>query len=141
MDPGRPKQPTALESVVQAHSDQLIKLNTELSSAFAQVTGEMGDLRTSATSTSMALASLSNQVTSLTDLVTRLHPVQTGGAANPAPPVARQPPAPVVGPGGNPPCHLPTPTPESSTYAGVSWGSASCISATNPPAIARTVPA
>ena len=57
MDPGRPKQLTgagvvALEFVVRAHSNQLIKLNTELSSAFAQVTGEMGDLRTSGTSTS-----------------------------------------------------------------------------------------
>ena len=71
MLPGRP----ALESVVQAHSDQLIKLNTELSSAFAQVTGEMGDLRTSATSTSTALASLSSQVTTLTDLVTQLLPI------------------------------------------------------------------
>ena len=91
MLPGTP----ALESVVQAHSDQLIKLNTELSSAFAQVTGEMGDLRTSATSTSMALASLSNQVTTLTGLVTRLLPVWTGGAANPAPPAVQPPPAPI----------------------------------------------
>ena len=101
MDPGRPKQPTgagvlpgtpALESVVHAYSDQLIKLNTELSSAFAQVTGEMGDLRSSATSTSTTLASLSSQVSTLTGLVTRLLPVQTEGAASPAPPVATQPP-------------------------------------------------
>ena len=107
MDPGRPKQPTgvgvlpgipALESVVRAHSDQLIKLNTELSSAFAQVTREMGDLRSSATSTSTALASLSNQVTALTDLVTWLLPVRTGGSTEPAPqaapPSAPAPPAP-----------------------------------------------
>ena len=94
MDPGRPKQPTgvgvlpgipALESVVRAHSDQLIKLNTELSSAFAQVTGEMGDLRNSATATSTSLSSLSNQVTMLTDLVTRLLPVHTGRSTEPAP--------------------------------------------------------
>ena len=84
----------ALESVVQAHSDQLIKLNTELSSAFTQVTGEKGALRTSATSTSTALASLSSQVTTLTDLVTQLLPVRAGGGSNPAPP-ASPPPAPI----------------------------------------------
>ena len=104
MDPGRPKQPTgvgvlpgisALESVVRAHSDQLIKLNTELSSAFAQVTGEMGDLQNSAASTSTVL---SNQVTTLTDLDTRLLPVRTGGSTEPAPqaapPSAPAPPTP-----------------------------------------------
>ena len=57
-------------------------------SAFAQVTGEMGDLRNSATSTSTVLASLSNQVTTLTDLVTRLLPVRNGGGTDPAPPAA-----------------------------------------------------
>ena len=86
MLPGTP----ALESVVRAHSDQLIKLNTELLSAFAQVTGEMGDLRTSATSTSATLTSLSNQVSTLTGLVTRLLPVQREGASNPAIPAAPQ---------------------------------------------------
>ena len=91
MLPGTP----ALESVVRAHSDQLIKLNTELSSAFTQVTGEMGDLRTSATSTSTTLASLSSQVSTLTGLVTRLLPVQIEGAASSAPPAAPQPPIPV----------------------------------------------
>ena len=80
MLPGIP----VLESVVRAHSDQLIKLNSELSSAFAQVTGEMGDLRSSATTTSTTLSSLSNQVTTLTDLVTRLLPVRTGGSGDPA---------------------------------------------------------
>ena len=83
MPPGQP----ALESVVRAHSDQLIKLNTELSSALGQVTGEMGDLRTSATSTSTALASLSSQVAALTDLVMHLLPAQAG-ESNPAPPAA-----------------------------------------------------
>ena len=92
MDPRRPKQPTgagvppgqpALESVVRAHSDQLVKLNTELSSAFAQVTGEMGDLRISATSMSMALAALSSQVAALTDLL----PARAR-ESNPAPPAA-----------------------------------------------------
>ena len=96
MDPGRPKQPTgagvlpgqpALESVVQAHSDQLIQLNTELSSALAQVTGEMGNLRTSAASTSTVLASLASQVTALTGLVTRLFPAP-GGEFDSAPPAA-----------------------------------------------------
>ena len=81
--------------MVRTHSDQLIKLNTELSSAFAQVTGEMGDLRTSATSTSTTLASLSSQVSTLTGLVTRLLPVQMEGAANPVTPAAPQHPIPV----------------------------------------------
>ena len=82
MDSGQPKQPTgmgvpspghpALESVVRTHSEQLIKLNTRVVIAFAQVTGEMGDLRTSTMSTSAALTTLSGQVTALTDLVTRL---------------------------------------------------------------------
>ena len=94
MDPGRPKQSTGvgvlpgipvLESVVCAHSDQLIKLNSELSSAFAQVTGEMGDLRSSATTTSTTLSSLSNQVSTLTDLVTQLLPVRAGGSGDSAP--------------------------------------------------------
>ena len=97
MDPGRPKQLTgagvlpgtpALESVVHAHSDQLIKLNTELSSAFAQVTGEMGDLRTAATSTSTTITALANQVSTLTGLVTRLLPAQGEGATNPGIPTA-----------------------------------------------------
>ena len=44
----------------------------------------MGDIRNLATSTSTALASLSNQVTALTDLVTRLLPVRTGGSTEPA---------------------------------------------------------
>ena len=83
MDPGRPKQLTgaggspgqpALETVVRAHSDQLGKQNMELSSAFAQVTGEMGDLRTLVTATSTALTSLSSQVSALMDLVT--HPAR-----------------------------------------------------------------
>ena len=96
MNPGRPKQLTgagvplgqpAMEAVVRAHSDQLVKLNTELSSAFAQVTGEMGDLRTSATSTSTVLAALSSQVAALTDLVTRLLPARAG-ESNPTPPAA-----------------------------------------------------
>ena len=107
MEPGRPKQPTgvgvlpgipALEAVVRSHSEHLIKLNTELSSAFAQVTGEMGEIRNSATSTSTVLTSLSNQVTALTDLVTRLLPVRTGGGTEPALqdalPPAPAPPAP-----------------------------------------------
>ena len=136
MDPGWPKQPTragvlpgtpALESVVRAHSDQLIKL----SSAFAQVTGEMGDLRTSATSTSTALASLSNQVSALTDLVTQLLPVRTGGAASPAPPVVHQPPTSVpvtlldqpFDARWEPSLSPPMPTPVGLICAGVSWGS------------------
>ena len=99
MDPGRPKQPTgaggspgqpALETVVRAHSDQLGKLNTELSSAFGQVTGEMGTLRTSVTS-------LSSQVAALTDLVTRLLPSRAG-EINPTPPAAPSTAPPTVPP-------------------------------------------
>ena len=96
MLPGRP----ALESVVHAHSDQLLKLDTDMSSAFAQISGEIGDLRHSATATSMALTSLSNQVTTLTDLISRLLPVCTGGKTEPAPPaVPPSVPAPSTPPG------------------------------------------
>ena len=96
MDPGRPKQPTgagvlpgqpALESVVQAHSDQLIKLNRDLSSALALVTGEVGSLRTSAASTSTVFHSLASQVTMLTGLVTQLFPAPAGDFQS-APPAA-----------------------------------------------------
>ena len=87
MDPGRPKQPTgegvlpgqpALESVVQAHSDQLIKLNRDLSSALALVTGEVGSLRTSSASTSTVFDSLDSRVATLTGLVTQLFPAPAG---------------------------------------------------------------
>ena len=91
MLPGIP----ALEAVVRAHSEQLIKLNTELSSAFAQVTAELREIRDSATSTSSSLTSLANQVTALTNLVTQN---QTGGETEPALqdvfPPASTPPAP-----------------------------------------------
>ena len=70
--------------------DQLGKLNTELSSAFGQVTGEMGALRTSVTS-------LSSQVAALTDLVTRLLPSRAG-EINPTPPVAQSAAPPTVPP-------------------------------------------
>ena len=95
MDPGRPKQPismemptpgqSGLETVVRSHSVQLTKLNTELMSAFAQVTGEMDAFRASSASTSTALSSLSSQVAALTDLVTSLLPVRVP-EPNPSPP-------------------------------------------------------
>ena len=111
MDSGRPKQPTgmgvpswghpALESMVRTHSEQVIKLSTELSSAFTQVTGEMGDLWTSTMSTSAALTTLSGQVMALTDLVTRLLPARVG-EANPTPPAAPLVAPPPVAPMGQP---------------------------------------
>ena len=83
MDLGRPKQThslempnpsiPALENVVRSHSAQLTKLNSELSSAFSQVTGEMGELKTLAASASSTLSALTNQVAALTDMVARLH--------------------------------------------------------------------
>ena len=95
MDPGRPKQPistemptpgqSGLETVVRSHSAQLTKLNTELTSAFAQVTGEMGAFRAASASTSTALSSLSSQVAALTDLVTSLLPARVP-EPNPSPP-------------------------------------------------------
>ena len=95
MDPGRPKPPSStemptpgqpgLETVVRSHSAQLTKLNTELTSAFAQVTGEMGAFRAASASTSTALSSLSSQVAALTDLVTSLLPARAP-EPNPSPP-------------------------------------------------------
>ena len=82
MDLGRPKQATgsempnsdipALESVVRSHSAQLSKLNTELSSAFSQVTGEMGEIKSSSAATASTVASLANQVVTLTSMLAKL---------------------------------------------------------------------
>ena len=72
MDLGGPKHATGtempnpripvLELVVRSHAAQLSKLNTELSSAFSQVTGEMGELKSSSASTASTLTSLATQV-------------------------------------------------------------------------------
>ena len=89
MDPGRPKiaittemtnpgQP-GLEAVVRSHAVQLTKLNSELTTAFSQVIGEMGALRASSAS------ALSNQLTTLTDLVTSLLPARVP-EPSPSPP-------------------------------------------------------
>ena len=82
MDLGGPKQATGtempnpsippLETVVRSHSAQLTKLNSELTSAFSQVTGEMGELKISSVSTTSTLTSLASQVAALTDMVARL---------------------------------------------------------------------
>ena len=98
MDLGRPKQThtlempnpslPALENVVRSHSAQLTKLNSELSSAFSQVTGEMGELKTSAASASSSLSALTNQVAALSDMVARLHR-PTAAEVAPVPPPAR----------------------------------------------------
>ena len=81
MDLGRPKQThtiempnpsiPALEGVVRSHSAQLTKLHSELSSAFSQVTGEMGEIKTSAAAAAATLSALTNQVTVLTDMMAR----------------------------------------------------------------------
>ena len=95
MDLGRPKQATGtempnpsipvLETVVRGHSAQLTKLNSELTLAFSQVTGEMGELRKFTASTTTTLTSLASQVTTLTDMVARL--LQSPAPEpNPAPP-------------------------------------------------------
>ena len=72
----------ALETVVRSHSAQL---QPELTAAFSQVTGEIGELRTSTASTTTALTSLASQVAALTDMVARL--LQSPATEpNPAPP-------------------------------------------------------
>ena len=76
---------SGLETVVRSRSVQLTKLNTEMTSTFAQVTGEMGAFRASSASTSTALASLSSQVAALTDLVTSLLPARAP-EPDPSPP-------------------------------------------------------
>ena len=125
MDLGRPKQATGtempnpsvavLENVVRSHSTQLTKLNAKLVSAFSQVTGEMGELRTSTAATTTTLSSLAGQVAALTDMVARIS--QTlAPEPNPAPPrVVPASPAPVVPEGESPEPrwepHLPPPKP------------------------------
>ena len=61
-----------LETVVRSHSTQLRRFNSELTSAFSLVTGEMGELKASTASTSATLTSLATQVSVMTDLLTRL---------------------------------------------------------------------
>ena len=111
MDLGRPKQATgtempnpyipALETVVRSHSAQLTKLNSELSSAFSQVTGEMGELKTSSVSTASTLSSLTNQVAALTDMVARLLQAPATEPSPTLPPVRPAAPSPVA-PQGEP---------------------------------------
>ena len=111
MDLGRPQRATgtempnpsipALETVVRSNSAQLTKLNTELSSRFSQVTGEMGELKTSSVSTTSTLTSLANQVAALTDMVVRLLQAPVNEPSLTLPPVRPAAPSPVV-PQGEP---------------------------------------
>ena len=111
MNLGRPEQTEsttmpspstpALENVVRSHSAQLSKLNTELSSAFSQVTGEMGELKTSSVSTSSTLFTLANQVAALTDMVARLLHAPAAESPPTLPPVCLAAPSPAV-PQGEP---------------------------------------
>ena len=106
MDLSRPKQThslempnpstPALEGVVRSHSAQLTKLNTELSSAFSQVTGEMGELKTSAAAASSTLSALTNQVAALTDMVARLRHPPAAEVPLILPPVRPAAPAPTI---------------------------------------------
>ena len=91
----------AIETVVRGHSAQLAKLNTELSSAFSQVTGEMGELKTSSVSTASTLSALSNQVAALTDMVARLIEAPVTKPSPTLPPVRPAAPPPAV-PQGEP---------------------------------------
>ena len=76
MLPGQP----ALESGIQARSDQLIKFNRDVSSALAQITREMGVIRNPATSTSTVVDSLASQVTTLSNLVDQVNALRVGAA-------------------------------------------------------------
>ena len=106
MDLGRPKQThslempnpstPALEGVVRSHSAQLTKLNSEISSAFSQVTGEMGEIKASAAATSSTLSALTNQVTALSDMVAWLRQPPAAEAPLILPPVPPAAPAPTT---------------------------------------------
>ena len=85
-----------LETVVHSHAAQLTKLNSELSSAFSQVTGEMGELKTSSVSTTSTLTSLGNQVAALTDMVARLLQAPASEPSPGPPPVRLAASSPVV---------------------------------------------
>ena len=106
MDLGRPKQThtvempnpsiPVLEGVVCSHSAQLTKLNSELSSAFSQVTGEMGELKTSAAAASSTLSALINQVAALTDMMARQRQPTAAEVPPILPPVRLVAPAPAI---------------------------------------------
>ena len=106
MDLGRPKQThtvempnpsiPVLEGVVRSHTAQLTKLNSELSSAFSQVTGEMGDLKTSAAAAASTLSALTNQVAALTDMMTRQRQPTAAEVPPILPPVRPVAPAPAI---------------------------------------------
>ena len=152
MDLGRPKQATksemptadipALESVVRSHSAQLSKLNTGLSTAFSQVTGEMGEIKSSSAATASTVASLANQVVTLTSMLAKLLPAPSAETS----PTFRLHQLPLPSRwspwirGGNPTLRIPRTTLESSTNAEVSLGSASSSSPTNPHGSGRTGP-
>ena len=152
MDLGRPKQATGtempnpsipvLETVVHSHAAQLTKLNSELSSAFSQVTGEMGELKTSSVSTTSTLTSLANLVATLTDMVAWLlqapatEPSPTPPSCSPGCIIPVVPQGEPLDPQWEP--NLPPPKPYSGEFH--SWGSASSFSSTNPPGSSRKGP-
>ena len=106
MDLGRPNQATksemptadipALESGVRNHSVQLSKLNTELSTAFSQVTGEMGEIKSSSAASTSPVASLANQVVTLTSILAKLQPAPPAETSPTLPPVLPAAPAPAA---------------------------------------------
>ena len=102
----------ALETVVRSHVAQLTKLNFEHSSAFSQVTGEMGELKNSVSTTS-TLTSLANQVAALTDMVAWLLQAPATEPSPTPPPVRPAASSPVV-PLGEP--NLPPPKPYSGEF-------------------------
>lgn len=115
MDPGktpgqtglpRPSTPTvpSLETVVRSHSTQLTKLNADLTTAFSQMTTEVGQLRASSSSTADTLAALTAQVAALTQALPQaLQPAPSAtpplvasstAAPSPASAASASPPAP-----------------------------------------------
>ena len=100
MDLGRLKQATGterpnpsvpmLETVVRSYSAQLTKLDSELTSAIFQVTGEMGELTISSASTTSTLTFLASQLAMLSDLLARKMQAPAP-EPNPAPPAPETP--------------------------------------------------
>ena len=82
----KPSTP-ALEGIVRSHSAQLTKLNSELSSAFSQVTAKMGEIKSSSAAAASTIASLANQVVTLTNMLAKLLPAPLAVTSPTLPPV------------------------------------------------------
>ena len=79
MDPVKPSKPSEqprsqplavnLAQIVESHSSQLARLNSELTTAFASIQGELNEMRNTARGTTSAISGLSDQLSTMSKTV------------------------------------------------------------------------